>query len=218
MAGRVRIKICGITSAAAVDAAAEAGADWIGFVFFPPSPRCVTPAQAASLSARAPASDRPGAPHRVGLFVDPAEAVIAAALDAVRLDALQLYVDAQRAAAIRARFGLPVWRAVGIAGRADLPGELAGVDALVVEPKASADATRPGGNAQRLDWSLLRDWRAPGAWLLAGGLAPENVGAAIAATGAAAVDVSSGVESTPGRKDPELIRAFITAARNASDR
>jgi phosphoribosylanthranilate isomerase len=92
-----------------------------------------------------------------------------------------------------------------------------GADALVIEPKASADAMRPGGNAQRFDWSLLRDWRAPGAWVLAGGLSPENVGTAIAVTGAVAVDVSSGVERAPGHKDPDLIRAFIAAVRAGSE-
>lgn len=209
----VRVKICGINSADAVDAAVAAGADWIGFVFFPRSPRAVTAAEAASLSARAPSSGQPGGPQRVGLFVDPTEAAIAAVLAAVPLDALQLYTDAQRAAVIRPRFGLPVWRAVGVGVRADLPVELGGVEALVIEPKASTNATRPGGNAQRLDWSLLDGWNAPGAWLLAGGLSPDNVAAAIAATRAVAVDVSSGVERAPGSKDPALIRAFIAAAR-----
>jgi phosphoribosylanthranilate isomerase len=216
MAGRLRVKICGINSMAAVDAAAEAGADWIGFVFFPHSPRAVAPEQAATLSAGAPASDNPGAPQRVGLFVEPTDAEIAATLDALKLDALQLYANAQRAASVRARFGVPVWRAVGVAQRADLPADLGGVDALVIEPQPAADAVRPGGNARRLDWSLLRGWSAPGAWLLAGGLSPQNVGVAIAATGAAAVDVSSGVERAPGVKDPQLIRAFIAAARSAS--
>jgi phosphoribosylanthranilate isomerase len=209
----VRVKICGINSAAAVDAAVAAGADWIGFVFFPRSPRAIMPAEAARLSARAPASAEPGAPQRVGLFVEPTDAEIGAVLEAAPLDVLQVYTDAPRAAAIRLRFGLPVWRAVGIGVRTDLPDELAGADALVIEAKAAADATRPGGNAQRLDWSLLRGWRAPGQWLLAGGLSPENVAAAIAASGAAAVDVSSGVEHAPGRKDPALIWGFIAAAR-----
>ena len=208
----VRVKICGINSAAAVDAAVAAGADWIGFVFFRRSPRAVTPAEAARLSARA-GSERTATLQRVGLFVDPTEAEIAAVLDAVPLDTLQLYTGAERAAAIRSRFGLPVWRALGVAGRADLPNDLAGADALVIEAKAASDATRPGGNAQRLDWSLLRGWSAPGAWLLAGGLSPGNVVAAIVETGAPAVDVSSGVETVPGSKDPALIRAFIAAVR-----
>ena len=209
----VRVKICGINSAEALAAAVAAGADWIGFVFFPRSPRALTPTEAASLSARAPAAAQPGAPQRVGLFVDPTDAEVAAALDAVALDALQVYAGAERAAAIRLRFGRPVWRALGIAERTDLPAALGGADALVIEPKAPEDATRPGGNARRLDWALLRNWVAPGEWLLAGGLSPANVAAAIAATGAHAVDVSSGVERAPGRKDPALIHAFIAAAR-----
>ena len=196
-----------------MDAAAEAGADWIGFVFFPPSPRYVTPAQAASLSARAPASDPRGAPQRVGLFVDPTDAEIDAALAALTLDALQLYVDAQRAAAVRARFGVPVWRAVGVALAGDLPVALQGSDALLLDAKAPAATSRPGGNAQAFDWSLLAGWTAPGPWILAGGLTPANVAAAVRASGAAAVDVSSGVERAPGVKDPDLIRAFIAAAR-----
>lgn len=215
MAGRLRVKICGINSVAAVDAAAEAGADWIGFVFFPHSPRAVTPEQAASLSARAPDSDHRGAPLRVGLFVDPTDAAITAALDALKLDALQLYADTQRAAAVRARFGVPVWRAVGVALAADLPVALQGSDALLLDAKAPSAAPRPGGNAQAFDWSMLTGWTAPGPWILAGGLTPANVAAAIRASGAPAVDVSSGVERAPGVKDAQLIRAFITAARAA---
>ncbi len=204
----VRVKICGINDPAAFDAAVGAGADWIGFVFFPPSPRYVTPAQAAALSRRAV-----GGPARVGLFVNPTDAEIGAALDAVRLDALQLYVDAARAGEVRASFGIPVWRAVGIASSADLPAEAKAIDRLVMEAKPPDQATRPGGNARRFDWSLLRGWRAPTPWILAGGLDPGNVANAIRATGAAAVDVSSGVESAPGIKDQGLIRSFVAAAR-----
>ena len=204
----VRVKICGINDPAAFDAAVAAGADWLGFVFFPPSPRYITPGQAAILSARAA-----GGPARVGLFVDPTDAAIEAALGAVRLDALQLYVDAARAGEVRSRFGVPAWRAVGIASPADLPIEAEGVDRLVLEAKPPQSATRPGGNAVRFDWSLLRDWRAPAPWILAGGLDPNNITDAIRATGATAVDVSSGVESAPGVKDPGLIRSFVAAAR-----
>ena len=204
----VRVKICGINGAAAIDAAVAAGADWIGFVFFPPSPRAVTPAQAAELAAR-----HPDGPLRVGLFVDPAEADVAGALAALRLDVLQLYAAPERAAALRARFGLPVWRAVGVAVAADLPAAADGADALLIEAKPPPGATRPGGNAARIDWAMLRGWTAPAPWILAGGLTPDNVGAAIRASGAGAVDVSSGVESAPGVKDPALIRAFVRAAR-----
>lgn len=205
----VRIKICGINSPAAFDAAIEAGADWLGFVFFPPSPRFVTPAAAAALSAR-----HPGGPPRVGLFVDPTAESIAAVLAVMPLDILQLYgtVDAP---ALRARFGRTVWRAVGIDTACDLPHDPGGADALVLEAKPPPHATRPGGNAAAFDWSLLRGWASPAPWILAGGLTPANVAQAIRATGAMAVDVSSGVESTRGVKDPALIRRFVVNVRAA---
>ena len=110
---------------------------------------------------------------------------------------------------------MPVWRAVGIAARADLPATAEGIDGLVIEPKPPPGATRPGGNAVALDWSLTAGWRAPAPWLLAGGLTVANVGAAIRASGAAAVDVSSGVERARGVKDAGLIAAFVAAARAA---
>jgi phosphoribosylanthranilate isomerase len=168
----------------------------------------LTPTEAGALSAR-----HQGGPARVGLFVAPTDADVADVLAAVKLDVLQLYADAPRAAALRARFGLPVWRAVGVTDAADLPSEAAGADAFVVEPKPPPGATRPGGNAVALDWSLPAGWRAPAPWLLAGGLTPKNVAAAIRASGAKAVDVSSGVERSRGVKDPALIRAFVAAAR-----
>jgi len=205
-----RVKVCGIASADGFDAAVAAGADWVGFVFFPASPRAVTPAQAANLSAR-----HEGGPQRVGLFVEPQDDDVAAALAAVRLDVLQLYVPPARAAGLRARFAIPVWRAVGIVARPDLPATAEGIDGLVIEPKPPPGATRPGGNAVALDWSLTAGWRAPAPWLLAGGLTVENVAAAIRASGAAAVDVSSGVERARGVKDAGLIAAFVAAAKAA---
>jgi phosphoribosylanthranilate isomerase len=207
----VKVKICGINDAAAFDAAIEAGADYIGFVFFPPSPRYVTPATAASLSAR-----HPGGAPRVGLFVDPAMPAIAAALDTIALDILQVYGDRTDPADLRARFGKPVWRAVGIGQASDLPVTMGSADALLLEARPPPAATRPGGNAVSFNWSLLRGWNAPGPWILAGGLTPANVSAAIAETGATTVDVSSGVESSRGVKDPALIRAFVGNARPAS--
>ncbi len=204
MAAAARVKICGINSPDAYEAAR--GADWVGFVFFPPSPRFVTPAQAASLTAA------PG-PERVGLFVDPTDAAIEDALAALRLDALQILAGLDRAAAIRARFGVPVWHVAGVAGPEDLPKSAAGVDGLLLDAKAPPGAPLPGGNAQRFDWSVLRGWAAPAPWLLAGGLTPGNVAAAIAATGAPAADVSSGVEKARGVKDPALIEAFLRAVR-----
>ncbi len=203
-----RVKICGINSEAAFDAAHDGSADWIGFVFFARSPRFVTPAQAARLSAR-----KPGGPLRVGLFVEPGDAEIAATLAVVPLDVLQVYADAPRAAAIRARFGVAVWRAVGVGVVADLPRDAAGIDGYIVEAKPPADATRPGGNAVTFDWTLTAGWAAPAPWLLAGGLTPGNVGDAIGQSGAPAVDVSSGVESGPGVKDASLVARFIAAAK-----
>jgi phosphoribosylanthranilate isomerase len=201
------VKICGINSEDAFDAAA-AGADFIGFVFFPPSPRYVTPSQAAALSAR-----MHGGPKRVGLFVGAREQDIRAALEAVPLDILQIYAEAPQIEAIRKRFALPVWRSVGIAGTADLPRPDEAADGFVAEAKAPAGATRPGGNATQADWKLLAAWNTSKFWLLAGGLTPDNVALALATTGAPGADVSSGVESAPGVKSPALIRRFIKAAK-----
>ena len=205
-----RVKICGINDEAAIDAAVEGGADWIGLNFFPPSPRYVTPARARELAAR-----HKEGPPRVGLFVDPTEAMIAEVLEQVSLDILQLYGAGDTLAGLRARFGRRVWRAVGIADAADLPAGMDGADALLVEAKPPPDATRPGGNAVRFDWTLTRTWHSPGPWLLAGGLDPDNVAEAIRQSGAEAVDVSSGVERAKGVKDPGLIGAFIRNARAA---
>ncbi len=203
-----RVKICGLNSQAAVEAAVAAGADWLGFVFFPPSPRFVTPARAAALSAPVPE-----ALPRVGLFVDPTEAAIAEVLASVRLDVLQVNGTTMAPAALRARFGLQVWRVVGVSAAADLPRGMGGADALLLDAKPPKDATRPGGNATAFDWELLRGWAAPGPWLLAGGLTVQNVAEALRVTGAPAVDVSSGVESAPGVKDPALIAAFVAQVR-----
>ena len=204
----IRVKICGINDPVAFDTAVAAGADWVGFVFFPRSPRRVTPAQAAALSAR-----HPGGPKRVGLFVAPGDDEVAAVLSAVRLDVLQLDVEAPRARELRARFGVPVWRAVGLTRADELPLATEGADGFVIEPAPPPGATRPGGNAIALDWSLPAGWAAPVPWILAGGLTPANVAEAIRRSGAAAVDVSSGVERSRGVKDPALIRAFVAAAR-----
>jgi phosphoribosylanthranilate isomerase len=205
-----KVKICGINDPVAFDTAVEAGADWVGFVFFPPSPRYVTAATAAALSARCA-----GGPPRVGLFVEPTEAAIAGVLREVHLDVLQIYGALSDLAAIRVRFGLEVWRAVGVTSMADLPARAPGVDRLVLEAKPPAGADRPGGNATVFDWAVLRGWDPPAPWMLAGGLNPDNVAAAVRQTGAVAVDVSSGVETLKGVKDPARIRAFVAAARGA---
>lgn len=205
----IRVKVCGINTPAAMDAAADAGADWVGFVFFPPSPRAVTPVQAAALSAH-----RPGGPLRVGLFVHPTDDDVARALGAVALDVLQVHGTPDRAAALRARFGVPVWQVASVDGPSDLPASAPGVDGLLLDAKPPPGAALPGGNARAFDWSVLRGWTAPAPWLLAGGLTPGNVAAAVRVSGAAAVDVSSGVERVRGVKDAGLIRAFVAAARS----
>jgi phosphoribosylanthranilate isomerase len=203
-----RVKICGINDPAAFDTAVQAGADWAGFVFFPPSPRYITPEAAAALSSRIT-----GGPPRVGLFVNPTETAIAQVLDTVKLDILQIYGVQDNLPAIRTRFGLPIWRAIGVNSAADLPTTPQGADRLLLEAKPPAGATRPGGNATTFNWSLLQGWSEPAPWILAGGLTPDNVAQAIHETGAEAVDVSSGVESRKGVKDANLIRAFIAAAK-----
>jgi phosphoribosylanthranilate isomerase len=202
-----RVKICGINDPASIDAAVEAGADWIGFNFFPPSPRYVTPSHAKALAMR-----HNEGPARVGLFVNPTEAMIAEVLAAMPLDILQVY-GASDLPRLRIRFGRPIWRPVGVAAAADLPRALDGADALLLEAKPPPDATRPGGNAVSFDWTLTRGWHAPGPWLLAGGLDPDNVAEAIRRSGTEAVDVSSGVERTKGVKDPALISAFVRNAK-----
>ncbi len=201
-----QVKICGVNSPAAFDAVVEAEADYLGFVFFPPSPRFVTPAEAAVLSAR-----QTGGPLRTGLFVAPSDDEIAAVLNQVPLDILQIYADTDRAAAIKTKFGLAVWRAVGISTAANLPASDENLDGFVIEAKAPQGATRPGGNATAMDWALLETWQAPAFWLLGGGLTPNNVAAAINQTHPPGVDVSSGVETAPGVKSPDLIRRFVTA-------
>ena len=203
-----KVKICGINDPLAFDTAVEAGADWVGFVFFPPSPRFLTPEAAAVLSRRAAAG-----PARVGLFVDPTMTAVAQVLDTVKLDVLQVYGRLDALPALKARFGLPIWHAIGVASRADLPIDAGAAARLLLEAKPPASATRPGGNAATFDWSLLRGWSAPAPWVLAGGLTIANVATAIKATNAEVVDVSSGVESRKGVKDAALIRAFIAAAK-----
>jgi phosphoribosylanthranilate isomerase len=203
----VKVKICGVNSGAAADAAAEAGADWIGLVFAPLSPRYVNPAQAAELANRVR-----GGPGRVGLFVEPDDDLLLRVLETVELEAVQLYANAERCRAVAAIIRTPVWRSIAVASREELPGDTEAA-ALLIEPRAGASSLLPGGNGRPLDWRLLRGWKAPAPWLLAGGLTPANVRRAIAESGAMAVDVSSGVESERGVKSPALIAAFVRAAR-----
>lgn len=207
------VKICGITTPAALAAAAAAGADEVGFVFFAASPRALTPAAAGALSATLA-----GGPGRVGLFVDPGDDELAATLAAVPLDTIQLHGEETpaRVAEIRARFGRPVMKALGIATAADLDAiapHAAVADRLLLDAKAPPGAALPGGNAQPFEWRLARLVAVGRPWLLAGGLTPGNVAEAIATAGAPGVDVSSGVERPRGVKDVGLIADFIRAAR-----
>jgi len=211
----VEVKICGINSDAAARAAGAGRADYVGFVFFPASPRHVTPEQAAEIARALPARVK-----KVGLFVDADDKTIAAALAKVSLDMLQLHGSEtpERVAAIKARFGLPVMKAVKLAEAADL-GEarrfFAAADVLLFDakPPASMTAALPGGNALAFDWELLRGFASPLPWMLSGGLTPENVREAVMISGARAVDVSSGVEDRPGHKDPARIAGFLRAAK-----
>ena len=210
---RVEVKICGVSTPEALRWAAEAGADFVGFVYFPASPRAVTPAQSGAISASLESG-----PKRVGLFVDPEDALLEAALATTALDVIQLHGEETpaRVAAIRKQFGRPVMKALGIATEADLAqiapyAEVA--DRLLLDAKPPQGAALPGGNAEPFEWRLARLARIGRPWLLAGGLMPENVAQAIAASGAPGVDVSSGVERLRGVKDAGLISAFVTAAR-----
>jgi phosphoribosylanthranilate isomerase len=209
------LKICGLSSLDTLDAALDAGADMVGFVRFPKSPRHVDIETGRLLSARAK-----GRALRAVLVVDPDDDSLAEAVAALDPDLVQLHghETPERVAAIRARFGRPVMKAVGIAEEADLA-ELArhaGADRLLLDAKPPRDGgALPGGNGIPFDWRLLAGLDPALSFMLSGGLTPENVAAAIALTGARAVDVSSGVESRPGLKDPAKIEAFVKAARAA---
>ena len=210
-APRVRVKFCGLTRPADVEAAATAGAAYVGFVFFPKSPRHLAPEQARALALSVP----PGI-AKVALTVDMDDAGIDAILDSVPVDLLQLHgrETPERVAAVKARTGLPVMKAVGVAG----PEDLATLDSftrvadqILVDAKAPKGAALPGGNGIAFDWRLIAGRRWPLPWMLAGGLTPDNVAEAVRLTGARQVDVSSGVESAPGVKDPARMAAFAAA-------
>jgi len=211
VSGAVRVKICGLSTRETLDAAVAAGAAYVGLVFFEKSPRAVSVAQAATLAREVP----PGV-AKVALVVDPDDATLDEIARDVAIDMIQLHgrETPERVRAVKARLGLPVMKAVGISG----PGDLVALDAygavadqLLVDAKPPEGADLPGGNGSAFDWSLIagRRWAAP--WMLAGGLTPDTVADAIAATGARQVDVSSGVESAPGVKDAALMRDFILA-------
>ncbi len=207
------IKICGLKTPEALDAAIKARADYAGFVFFPPSPRHLRLTDAAALGARAA-----GRISRVGLFVDADDTTIAEAVAAAALDVLQLHgkEPPERAAQLKARFGLPVWKALPVAASADVDraAAYAGAVDLVLFDAKTPKGTLPGGMGLAFDWSLVAGWKGPLAWGLAGGLTPDNVAEAVRLTAAPLVDTSSGVESAPGVKDMDRIAAFAYAARH----
>jgi len=208
-------KICGLSTPESLAVAVAAGAAYVGLNFYPPSPRAVTLAQAAALARQVPERVR-----RVGLVVDADDAFLGELMRQVPLELLQLHgkETPQRVAEIRALTRCEVMKVIRVAEAADLapaPAFLPVADQLMFDakPPASMKGALPGGNAVAFDWQLLagRSWPRP--WMLAGGLTAENLADAVRITGARIVDVSSGVESAPGRKDPERIRAFLAAAR-----
>lgn len=211
----VAIKICGLSTPDSLEAAIAARATHAGFVFFPKSPRHVSLTQAAVLGRAAR-----GRIARVGLFVDADDATIAAAVEAAGLDILQLHGEESpaRLAALRARHGLPVWKALPVAGAGDVTRADAyrGAADMILFDAKTPKGTLPGGMGLAFDWGLVAGWKAggfPGGWGLAGGLDPANVAEALRQTRAPLVDCSSGVESAPGIKDAGRIAAFCAAAR-----
>lgn len=206
----VTTKICGLSTPETLDAAIRHGAAQVGFVFFPPSPRSLGFDRAAGLAERVPDTVR-----KVGVFVDPDDALLDAAIAAARLDVIQLHKTApERIAVIRARTGREVWAAVPVKTGVDLraAASFAGAaDRILYDAKTPEGAALPGGMGLRFDWTLLQGHRHPLPWALSGGLDPANVAKAIRVTGAAMVDVSSGVESAPGIKDVDKIAAFLKA-------
>jgi phosphoribosylanthranilate isomerase len=209
------VKICGLRTPDALDAALGAGADMVGFVFFPPSPRNIDAATARALGEQVR-----GRARKVALSVDASDEELAAAVAALKPDLLQLHgkETPERVVAVRARFHLPVMKALPIETRADLTPVAAYAkvaDRLLFDARAPRDATRPGGLGKPFDWHLLENVDPGVPFMLSGGLDAGNVAEALRTTRAPAVDVSSGVERAPGEKDPEKIRAFVRAARAA---
>lgn len=209
----IRVKICGLKTEAEVRAAAAAGADYIGLNFFPKSPRYVTPQTARTLALAAPEGM-----CKVALTVDADDALLDSIVAVMPVDMLQLHghETPDRVAAVRARYGLPVMKVIGVQNEGDLAPLLdysLVSDQILVDAKPPKGAALPGGNGLAFDWRLVaqRRWLRP--WMLAGGLTPANVAEAIRLTNARQVDVSSGVESAPGVKDAGLIAAFTRAAR-----
>ncbi len=211
----VEVKICGVNSPAALAAALAGGADYVGLKIYTRSPRYVTPGRAREIAGHAPESLT-----KVGVVVDLDDAALAAILEGAPLDMLQLHgrESPQRVAEIRARFALPVMKTVKIAGADDVAAAqafCAAADRLLFDAKPPKDmaGALPGGNALALDWRLLAGTAWPIPWMLSGGLDADNLAEAVRASGARALDVSSGVEDRPGLKNPDKIRAFLSAAK-----
>jgi phosphoribosylanthranilate isomerase len=209
-----RVKICGIRSADIMRAALDAGADDVGLVFFAKSPRNVTLNDAAALAELAR-----GRARVVALTVDADNALLNAIVSQVKPDLLQLQGAETPAHCreVKFRWKTPIMKAIGVASADDAKRALAydrpAADLILFDAKAPKDATLPGGNGLAFDWTMLEDVANRVPYMLAGGLTPQNVAAAIDVTGCTAVDVSSGVETAPGVKDVALIRAFIKAAK-----
>lgn len=210
----VEAKICGLSTAAAVEAAVAHGAAYVGFVFYPPSPRHVTGDVASALAALVPAKVQ-----RVGVFVDPDDALLESILDAAPLDIIQLHGDETpaRVAEIRARYGLKVMKAIKVSVESDVTeafsyGDAADMLLFDARPPGGDAGALPGGNGIAFAALLVRDggWQQP--WMLSGGLDAATLSAAVAASGAAIVDVSSGVEDAPGEKNLAKIRGFLETA------
>ncbi len=209
-----KIKICGLSTPETLDAAIKGGASHVGLMFFPPSPRHVDFDRAAELAARVPSHV-----SKVGVFVEPCNALLNQAIETAKLDVIQLHkTPANRAAAIATCTGLEIWATVAIRARADLAMAASyrgAASRLLYDAMTPDGAALPGGMGVRFDWSLLAGFYHPLPWALAGGLSPDNVAEAIRVTGAPLVDVSSGVESAPGIKDVDKIAAFLQAARQS---
>jgi len=209
----ILVKICGLSTPGTLDAALDAGADMVGFVFFPPSPRHIAAATARDLGARVA-----GRARKVALTVDADDVMLAQIIDALKPELLQLHghESPQRVAAIREMFGVPVMKVLPIETKSDLAAIepfTRVADRILFDARPPRDATRPGGLGKPFDWRLLEGLDLPVPFMLSGGLDPGNVAEAIRITRAPGVDVSSGVESAPGVKDGDQIRAFIRAAR-----
>ncbi|OWU81928.1 phosphoribosylanthranilate isomerase [Phaeobacter sp. 22II1-1F12B] len=210
-----RMKFCGLRTPADVSAAVEAGAAYVGFVFFPPSPRYLTPEDAAPIAAQVPEGIA-----KVALVVNADDDLLDQITETVPIDMLQLHGKEtfERVTEIKQRYGLPVMKAVGVAGPEDLENldtYLRVADQVLVDAKPPKDATLPGGNGLAFDWRLIAGRRWPVPWMLAGGLTEANVAEAMRLTGARQVDVSSGIESEPGVKDAALMQSFSAAVRTA---